>query len=139
MIQSGPAGDPEKQVPRFPGSGWGKDCPPGGESQADIGRRVEAALRDILSENGIGAGSGNSFGRQAVNAVERPDKTSTGRNIVLVIHGGVIMELMRLLGFKAYYDWQLTNGSWIRLDFDRDGRLSELPPVIGGQLVGTVV
>lgn len=115
--------------------GWGRDSPPGGESQSDIGRRVEAALRDILAENGVGAGSD----RGESNPDEYPAEASSGRIVVLVIHGGVIMEIMRILGFKAYYDWQVTNGSWIRLDFDRFGRLSELPPVIGGQLVGAVV
>lgn len=135
-------------------AGWGRDCPPGGESQADIGRRVEAALQDILSENGVrgdgkrgGAPGGRPGERSgelpadhpAEAAGERSGEPPAGRIVALVIHGGVIMELMRVLGFQAYYDWQLTNGSWIRLDFDRTGRLSELPPAIGGQLIGAVV
>ena len=51
-------------------------------------------------------------------------------------HGGVIMEIMRILGFTDFYAWQVTNGSWVRLRFKYDGELIDEMPLVGGKSAG---
>lgn len=102
--------------------GQGAGRAPGGESQDEIQIRLRAGWSDLIES--------------ALNE----EKVSGGRlSVGLIAHGGVIMELMKNLGFSDYYSWQLTNGSWIQLFFDRKGRLIDIPPRIGGGTVGRAV
>jgi alpha-ribazole phosphatase len=102
------------------GQGAGKT--PGGESQEEIQVRLRAGWSDLI--------------KSALNE----EKAAGGRlSVGLIAHGGVIMELMKSLGFTDYYSWQLTNGSWIQLFLDRRGRLVDIPPRIGGGTVGRAV
>jgi alpha-ribazole phosphatase len=100
----------------------GAGRPPQGESQQEIMARVQTALARLID-------------RVLNKRVQEPAL----RSVAVMAHGGVIMEIMKLLGFTDYYSWQLTNGSWIRLPVDAEGRLLDLKPQIGGGIVGRMV
>ena len=67
--------------------GKGEDRPPGEEAQFEIQERISAALKDIL---------------RTACSLELPEKSGPLK-IGLVIHGGVIMEIMKYLRFDDYY------------------------------------
>ena len=73
----------------------GASAPPGGESKADVSRRIAAAFRAIA-------------GRHGAEDV-----------IALVVHGGTIMALLEALENRhEFYRWQAPNGGGFRCQWD---------------------
>lgn len=80
----------------------GTSAPPGGESKAEVVRRVAAAFRSIAARHG------------AEDA------------IALVVHGGTIMALLETLeDSHAFYRWQAPNGGGFRCQWDGAGLTAE--------------
>ena len=117
--------------------GEGRSAPPGGESGDSIERRVSFGITDLI-RNCLRIYRWNYWGWLPRTSQNRDGNLAEDLHytVGLMCHGGVIMEIMRILGFTDFYAWQVTNGSWVRLRFKYDGELIDEMPLVGGKSAG---
>ncbi len=105
-------------------TGWGQGAIEHGESQADVHRRLCPALEDVMAQ-----------AVQSLDVLHQDQTAKRPYRVGLICHGGIMMEIMSLLGFTDYYRWQVANGTLIKIPFDRKGQLLNLPPIVIGKTV----
>ncbi|HHX37096.1 MAG TPA: hypothetical protein GX717_03845 [Clostridiaceae bacterium] len=116
--------------------GEGRAAPPGGESGDSIERRVAFGLGELICRC-LRVYRWHHWGWMPETVRGIPKNGELFHAVGLMCHGGVIMEIMRILGFTDFYAWQVTNGSWVRLQFYYNGELVDETPIVGGRSAGS--